>query len=56
MSKKSKFLQIAKQELVNTNFKQLKPKKSNDSFKDYYGSKSWIFVKPIKEVLLRWKN
>ena len=42
MSKNRKFLQNAKQELVNTNFKQLKPKKSNDSFKDYYGSKSWI--------------
>ena len=41
---------------VHTNFKQLKPKKSNDFFKDYFGSKSWNFVKPIKEVLLRWKN
>ena len=51
-----KFLQNAKQELVDTNFKQLEPKKSNDFFKDYYGSKSWNFVKPIKEVLLRWKN
>ena len=56
MSKNRKFLQNARQESVNTNFKQLKPKKSNDSFKDYYGSKSWNFVKPIKEVLLRWKN
>ena len=28
--KKSKFLQSAKQESVNTNFKQLEPKKSND--------------------------
>ena len=56
MSKNRKFLQNAKQESLNTNFKQLEPKKSNDSFKDYYGSKSWNFVKPIKEVLLRWKN
>ena len=31
-NRKSKFLQNAKQELVNTNFKQLEPKKSNDSF------------------------
>ena len=37
--KKSKFLQNAKQELINTNFKQLEPKKSNDSFKDIYCSK-----------------
>ena len=34
MIKKSKFLQNAKQELVNTNFKQLEPKKCNDFFKD----------------------
>ena len=34
MIKKSKFLQNAKQELVNTNFKQLEPKKSNDSMND----------------------
>ena len=40
MSTNRKFLQNAKQEVVNTNFKQPKPKKSNDSFKDYYGSKS----------------
>ena len=56
MSKNRKFLQNAKQELVNTNFKQLEPKKSNDSFKDNYGSKSWNFVKLIKEVSLKWKN
>ena len=56
MRKNSKFLQSAKQELVDTNCKQLKPKKSNDSFKDYNGSKSWNFVKPINEVALRWKN
>ena len=37
--KKSKFLQNAKQELVNTNFKQLEPKKSNDFFKDTCCSK-----------------
>ena len=56
MIKKSKFLQNAKQALVNTNFKQLEPKKSNDSFKDHYCSKSWNFVKLIKEVSLKWKN
>ena len=32
-SKKAFFLQNAKQELVNTNFKQLEPKKSNDSLR-----------------------
>ena len=40
MSKNRTFLQNGKQELINTTFKQLKPKKSNDSFKDYYGSKT----------------
>ena len=34
MIQKSKFLQNAKQDLVNTNFKQLGPKKSNESSKD----------------------
>ena len=38
-------------ECLNTNFKQLEPKKSNDSFKDNYCSKSCNFVKLIKEVL-----
>ena len=56
MIKKSKFLQNAKQELVSTNFKQLEPKKIIDSFKDNYCSKSWNFVKPIKEVVLKWKS
>ena len=46
----SKNRKSCKQESVHTNFKQLKPKKSNDSFKDYYGSKSWNFVKLINEV------
>ena len=54
--KKSKFLQNVKQELINTNFKQLEPKKSNDSFKDNYCSKIWNFVKVIKEVSRKWKN
>ena len=56
MITKSKFLQNANQELVNTNFKQLEPKKSNDSFEDNYCSKSWHFVTLIKEVSLKWKN
>ena len=29
---------------------------SNDSFKDDYGSKSWNFVKLIKEVSVKWKS
>ena len=41
---------------VNTNFKQLMPKKSNDSFKDNYCSKSWNFVNFMKEVSQKWKN
>ena len=56
MIRKSKFLKHIKKESVNTNFKQLEPKKSNDSFKDKYCSKSWNFVKLINELLLRWKN
>ena len=60
MSKKSKFLQSAKQELVNTNFKQLEPKNSNNEinnfFKDSYYSKIWNYVKLIREVSLKWKN
>ena len=55
--KKSKFLQSAKQELINTNFKQLEPKKiNNDFFKDNYYSKSWNYVKLIREVSLKWKS
>ena len=34
-SKKSKFLQSAKQELVNTNFKQLEPKKFNNEINSF---------------------
>ena len=48
-SKKSKFLQSAKQELINTNFKQLEPKKINDFFKDKNCSKIWNYVKLIRE-------
>ena len=54
--KKSKFLQSAKQELINTNFKQLEPTKINNFFKDIYCSKIWNYVKLIKEVLLKWKS
>ena len=39
-----------------TNSKQLKPKKSADSYKDNYGNRNWNFVKLINEVLQRWKN
>ena len=38
---KSKFLQNAKQESFNTNFKQLEPKKSSDFFMHSYYSKIW---------------
>ena len=55
-SKKSKFFQSAKQELVNTNFKQLEPKKISNFFKDNYCSKIWNYVKLIKEVSLKWKS
>ena len=54
--KKIKFLQSAKQELINTNFNQLEPMKSNDSFKDDYGSKIWNYVKLINDVSLKWKT
>ena len=54
--KKSKFWQSAKQELINTNFKQLEPKKINDFFKDNYYSKIWNYAKLIKEVSLKWKS
>ena len=58
--KKSKFLQSAKQELTNTNFKQLEPKKFNNEinnfFKDHYCSKIWNYVKLIRKVSVKWKN
>ena len=38
MSKDRQFLRNVTQESVNTNLKQLEPKKSNDFFKDNYGS------------------
>ena len=41
---------------VITNSKQLKPKKSADSYKDNYGNRNWNFVKLINKVLLRWRN
>ena len=44
------------QESVITNSKQLKQKKSADSFKDSYGNRNWNFVKLINAVLQRWKN
>ena len=51
MIKKCKFLQNAKQEFVNTNFKQLEPKKINSFFKDNYCSKIWNYVKLIIKSL-----
>ena len=50
------FLQSAKQELINTSFKQFEPKRINDFFKDNYCSKIWNFVKLIREVSLKWKS
>ena len=47
---------LREEELINTNFKQLEPKKSNDFFKDKYCSKIWIFAKLIKEVSLKVKS
>ena len=46
---------IAKKSVI-TNSKQLKPKKSPDSYKDSYGNRNWNFVKLINKVLQRWKN
>ena len=39
-----------------TNSKQVKPKKSADSYKDNYGNRYWNFVKLINKVLQKWKN
>ena len=55
-SKDRQFLRNVTQESVITSSKQLKPKKSNDFFKDNCCSKIWNFVKLINEVLQRWKN
>ena len=55
-SRDKQFLRNVTQESVTTNSKQLKQKKSADSFKDDYGNRNWNFVKLINEVLLRWKN
>ena len=55
-SKDKSFLRTVTQQSVITNSKQLKPKKSADSFKDSYGDRNWNFVKLINEVLQRWKN
>ena len=55
-SKDRQFLRnIAKQSVI-TNSKQLKPKKSADSYKDNYGNRNWNFVKLINKVLQKWKK
>ena len=46
---------IAKKSVI-TNSKQLKPKKSADSYKDNYGDRNWNFVKLINKVLQSGKN
>ena len=43
-------LNLSKKSVI-TNSKQLKPKKSADSYKDNYGDRNWNFVKLINEVL-----
>ena len=48
---KQTILATVTQESVITNSKQLKQKKSADSFKDSYVNKNWNFVKVINEVL-----
>ena len=53
--KDRQFLRNVMLESVTTNSKQLKPKKSADSFKDNHGNRR-NFVKLINEVLQRWKN
>ena len=57
LSSKDKQLlrKIAKKSVI-ANSKQLKPKKSADSYKDNYGNRNWNFVKLINKVLQRWKN
>ena len=55
-SRDKPFLRTVTQELVIANSKQLKPKKSADSFKDNYRNRNWNFVKLINKVLQRWKN
>ena len=55
-SKDKQILRNVTQESVITNSKQLEPKKSNDSFKDNSCSKSWNFVKLIKEVSQKWEK
>ena len=56
MSKDRQFLRNVTQESVITNSKQLKPKKSADSFKDDYGNRNWNFMKLINKVLQKWRN
>ena len=46
---------IAKMSVI-TNSKQLKPKKSADTFKDNYGDRNWNFVKLVNKVLQKCKN
>ena len=46
---------IAKKSVI-TNSKQLKPKKSADSYKDNYVNRNWNFVKLTNKILQRWKN
>ena len=55
-SKDKPFLRSVTQESVITNSKQLKQKKSADSYKDNYGGRNWNFAKLINEILKRWMN
>ena len=49
-SRDKQFLRNVTQESVITNSKQLKPKKSADSYKDNYGDRNWNFVKLVNKV------
>ena len=42
--------------LVNTNSKQLMPKKNAEFCEKNYADKNWNFVKFINKVLQRWRN
>ena len=42
--------------MVNTNSKQLEPKKNAEFYEKNYNDSKWIFVKFINKVFQRWRN
>ena len=56
MNKDERLSQSIASKLVNTNSKQLMPKKNVEFYKKNHGDSKWIFVKFINKVLLRWRN